>query len=69
MKYHQAQDGEWIVPEMTGYREACCDCGLVHRINFAILHSKTLKPIKGAIIAFQAIRDNRATGQKRRKRK
>ncbi len=26
----------WINPKMTGYHMACCDCGLVHTINFRV---------------------------------
>lgn len=36
----------------------CCDCGLVHRINFRVQNGK---------VQFQAFRDNRATAAKRRK--
>lgn len=25
---------DWIRPVMTGYHMSCCDCGLVHTINF-----------------------------------
>ncbi len=56
-KYPQAQDGEWIQPVRHGYKIECCDCGLVHAINFRI---------KNKHIQYQAFRDNRATGQVRR---
>lgn len=36
MRYKQAKDGEWIQPRRRGYRLKCCDCGLVHRINFRL---------------------------------
>ena len=26
----------WVQPVRTGYLMACCDCGLVHRMNFRI---------------------------------
>ena len=60
VKYKQAHDGEWIEPVRNGYKLACCDCGLVHRVQFRIVNGK---------IQFRAFRDNRATAAKRRKRK
>lgn len=26
----------WVQPVMTGYLLACCDCSLVHRLNFRL---------------------------------
>ena len=34
MKYKPAKNGELIRPKKTGYKMMCCDCGLVHKINF-----------------------------------
>jgi hypothetical protein len=28
------KDGEWTVPVMRGYRMRCCNCGLVHKVDF-----------------------------------
>jgi len=56
-KYPSVHSGEWIQPIRKGYKMSCCDCGLVHRVNFRL---------KGGRIQLQAFRDNRATGQKRR---
>lgn len=53
MKYHFQIDGEWVRP-MEGYRLRCCDCGLVHDLNFRIVDGK---------VEFQAFRNNRSTGQ------
>jgi len=64
MKYircHFKKDGEWIEPIFNDFKLRCCDCGLVHRINFMVLKSK-----KGAKIKFQTFRDKRATSQVRR---
>lgn len=60
MRYKQAYDGDWIEPIKEGYKMACCDCGLVHTVNFRI--------VKG-VIQIQAFRDNRATSQRRRNKK
>lgn len=64
MKYPKKQNGEWVQPVMTGYRMACCDCGLVHKMNF-----KVIKWGRGHKVIFQAFRDNRATAAKRRSKK
>ena len=37
VKTFSAKNGrwtEWVFPLMTNYQMACCDCGLVHNINF-----------------------------------
>jgi hypothetical protein len=26
--------GEWTKPRMKDFRERCCDCGLIHRLDF-----------------------------------
>jgi hypothetical protein len=54
-KYHKP--GEWIRPIRRGYKLACCDCGLVHVINFRV---------RKRHVEFQTKRDDRATGQIRR---
>jgi len=51
---------DWIHP-LPGYKMACCDCGLVHNMQFRI-------DDKGQI-NFRAQRNNRATAQMRRKKK
>ena len=52
-------DGEWIQPVRRGYQLECCDCGLVHIVNFR-LHRKRIQ--------FQAFRDARKTAATRRGR-
>lgn len=59
MRYPDIQPGLWIQPT-RGFRFACCDCGLVHKISFRIIDGK---------IQMKVSRDNRATGQIRRWRK
>lgn len=29
--------GEWVQPVMRGFYHKCCDCGLVHRMNFKVI--------------------------------
>lgn len=57
MRYPQVHDDEWVQPVQTGYKMACCDCGLVHVIDFRIEEGR---------IQLKARRDNRATSAKRR---
>lgn len=57
MKYDEPKAGEWVQPIRKGYRLMCCDCGLVHTINFRIHKGK---------IQFQVFRNNRATAMARR---
>ncbi len=52
-EYHHLTDGEWFRPPMKGFREQCCDCQLIHRVNFRI---------KDGRVEFQAFRDGCATG-------
>jgi hypothetical protein len=75
---------DWIKPIMKGYRIACCDCGLVHNMEFKVIKEK--KVIKrysdgshsGEFaevdnpkyqISLRAGRNNRATAQIRRNKK
>lgn len=37
VRYPTVQNGEWVRPVMKGYRMKCCDCGLVHRIEFRVI--------------------------------
>ena len=57
MKLEQAFPGQWIQPVRKNYKLCCCDCGLVHRLDFR-LHKRRIQ--------FRAYRDNRSTGQVRR---
>ena len=58
MKYTEMEDGFHEVPR-KGYKFMCCDCSLVHSIDFRIRKGR---------IEIKVDRDNRATGQARRKR-
>lgn len=39
MKLKQVKDGEWIQPVQHGYLFRCCDCGLIHKLDFAVIDS------------------------------
>lgn len=58
MGYFQMEDGKWLRVPKRGFKEQCCDCGLVHRLNFRINE-------KG-YIEIQVYRDNRATAAVRK---
>lgn len=47
---------------MKGYRMMCCDCGLVHEIDFFVI-----KWGRGHKVKFIARRNNRATAAARRR--
>lgn len=78
-RYPKPKAGELVIPDMKGYRLACCDCGLVHRLDFEVFEIVGRTPSgtftvhdipDGKVqIGFRAYRDERATGQKRRHRK
>lgn len=56
-KYIQRKDGEgFVVPVGEIYRLACCDCGLVHDVVFAIEDGQ---------LAMAARRNNHATAKRR----
>ena len=57
LEYYHVTDGEWIVVPKRGYKEQCCDCGLVHRMNFKIVDGR---------IHIQTFRDPRATNGARK---
>lgn len=59
-KYEVVQDGEWVEPIRRGYKLRCCDCELIHTINFRV--------VKGRI-QLQAFRDYRATAAARRRKR
>ena len=61
MKHDRPEEGEWVQPVRHGYKMSCCDCGLVHRINFRLVKNRS-----GATIQFQVFRDNRSTAAVRR---
>jgi hypothetical protein len=50
--------GEWTRPRLRNFREQCCDCGLIHRLDFRIVDGQ---------IEFRTRRDDRATAAARRR--
>lgn len=77
-KQHYANDdgySEWETPVMTDYKLCCCDCGLVHNMDFKVLKvTETFEdgtwnaetPDGDYRVEFRVSRNNRSTGQVRR---
>ena len=59
MAYEHVEAGQWVQPVRKGYKMECCDCGLVHVLDFRLVKHR---------IQIRAERDNRATAAKRRHR-
>lgn len=53
------EDGwtDWIQPVSEGYKMSCCDCGLVHNMDFRIDNKR---------VQFRVSRNNRSTAAVRR---
>lgn len=61
-EYEKPEAGEWVKPKKRGYLMACCDCGLVHRMDFDYV-----KDSIGRIrIGFRAWRDEKETRKLRK---
>ena len=63
-KWHSVTDGEWVQPVRRGYKMACCDCGLVHVLDFRLAKKRN----GASFIQFQARRDKKRTADRRRRR-
>ena len=64
--YEEPKAGEWVQPVPRGYKLRCCDCGLVHTIDFRVVKWAEGKRTK---VQFRAYRDQRATAAIRREAK
>lgn len=63
--YPKVKAREWVQPTPRGYKFQCCDCGLVHRLDFRqMLGDREFAT--NLRIQFRAYRDNRATAAVRR---
>ena len=56
-KYKSPKAGEWVQPKPEGYDMACCDCCLVHTMDFRVHKGR---------VQFRAFRNNRSTALMRR---
>ena len=49
---YQVPEGEWVQPKRKYYHMKCCDCGLVHKIEFRLIKDS----LKRSTIQFRAWR-------------
>lgn len=78
LKVKAGADGwsEWQMPVMDKYHMACCDCDLVHTLQFRVMRvtkksgqfSEGPDVSKNHRVLFRAQRNNRSTAAMRRKR-
>lgn len=61
MKYDEPEAMQWVKPIMRGYKIACCDCGLVHCMDFTVVRSGRRNKV-----LFRVQRLNRSTAMMRR---
>lgn len=66
--YTQIVEGVWYEPARKGFIDQCCDCALVHIVDFAVV-DKDKNPIPGATVQFKKRLDRRKTAASRRKLK
>lgn len=59
-RYLQPEANEWVQPVRRDYKMACCDCGLVHNLDFRIHKGR---------VQFRARRNYRSTAMMRRWKK
>jgi hypothetical protein len=55
--YQKVKAGEWVQPLHSGYKMACCDCGLVHLLEFRVRKGR---------VQLRGWRLNRSTAMMRR---
>jgi hypothetical protein len=68
VRYPVIAYGEWTRPRLRNFREQCCDCGLIHRLDFRIVDQRKGRRVdsRGLKIEFRTRRDDRATAAARR---
>ena len=64
-RYPKVSEGEWVVPRRKYYLMGCCDCGLVHKMEFKLVPSWHGL---GQKIVFRAWRDEKGTAFLRKRR-
>ena len=58
VKYEPYEAMTWITPKRRGFKMRCCDCRLVHVMDFRIRKGRA---------QFRCARDNRATAASRKR--
>lgn len=73
LNFPRPDPGAWVRPVDTGYKMECCDCCLVHTLDFRLVGSGFVAWFlrladrlgKGVTLEFRAYRDNDITERKR----
>lgn len=78
MSYPKVDAGEAVMPEMTGYKMSCCDCALVHNIDFKVvkvagntgdtIHTVTPEDADSLRVVITTDRDEEETERRRAER-
>jgi hypothetical protein len=55
--FDRLMDNEWHIPRRKNYGMQCCDCGLIHRVDFRLV----TRPNGTKSVAVRARRDDKAT--------
>jgi hypothetical protein len=64
--FYEVPKNEWQMPIEKNYKMACCDCGLVHAMDFKVIDPDTNKVIKNARAILRARRHETLTKQLRK---
>lgn len=58
-RFPKVKDGEWVQPVERNYLMMCCDCALVHRVDFRVVDGR---------VQLRAARANGYTRAQRKRR-
>lgn len=56
IEYPAIKSGHWITPRMSGYKLECCDCGLIHSVDFAVIDSEDNSLLNNCEVVFRVYR-------------
>ena len=57
---------EWVSPKQKDYKFCCCDCGLIHKMEFRVVFGMVNKKPK-LVVQFLPKLDEKATNKYRKK--
>ena len=55
----QVKAGEWVWPKMRGYKMECCDCGLIHEMDFLVAADDDGSILNDCHVLLRAYRKNK----------
>jgi Zn-finger protein len=65
-RYRVEKAGRWVQPVRKGYLMQCCDCALVHRMDFRIVSDESGYSQRVQFRAWRAAGETKAQRTKRR---